>query len=413
MTDYEIINTYIRKEAERQNQGLELIASENYVSRDIRQAVGSILTNKYAEGLPGKRYYGGCDYVDAIETIAIEKACELFGAKFANVQPHSGSQANFAAYRALMPNGGKILSLELDDGGHLTHGSSKSFSGNLYRVVHYRVDKQGRIDYLKLAEQIKVESPNVVVAGFSSYPYKVDFAKIRKAIDIKNQSLPESEQIKFMVDMSHIAGLVAAGQHVNPMKYADIVTTTTHKTLRGPRGGIILTNNKDLIKKINSAVFPYSQGGPLEHVIAGKALCFIEALKPEFTDYIKAVIKNTKSAATTLEKLGVKGSSTDTHLFLLNTWTSYGMTGREAQELLESCDITVNKNMQPNDTKSPAETSGLRIGFAALTTRGCDSAMATEIMLLIDKILRKDVGILYAKETVKQITSRLKDIEYL
>lgn len=413
MNDYELVKRYIRRESERQNLGLELIASENYVSRDIREAVGSILTNKYAEGLPGKRYYGGCEFVDAIETIAINNACKLFDAKYANVQPHSGSQANFAAYRALMPNGGKILSLELDDGGHLTHGSSKSFSGNLYRVVHYRVDKQGQLDYIKLAELIRTESPNVVVAGFSSYPYKIDFAKIRKAIDGRNEVLNENEKIKFMVDMSHIAGIVAAGKHMNPVKYADIVTTTTHKTLRGPRGGLILTNDKELIKKINSAVFPYAQGGPLEHTIAGKALCFIEAQKPEFKTYIENVLSNTKAAANAFTRLGAKCSGTDTHLFLLNTETSYGLTGREAQEILERCNITVNKNMMPNDSKSPAETSGLRIGFAALTTRGCGQKDAIDIALLIHGILRKEISVGFAQSEVMRFTKYLKDVEYL
>ena len=267
----------IKQESARQNEGIELIASENYASKKVREVCGSILTNKYAEGYPGKRYYGGCKYVDLVENLAIQKACELFGAKYANVQPHSGSQANAAAYRALLPNGGKILSLVLNDGGHLTHGSPVSFSSHLYNFVHYPLDKDGKLDYDVILEIAKKESPDAILAGYSAYPYEIDFKKFREICDEVGCSL--------IVDMAHIAGLVAAGIHNSPVPYADIVTTTTHKTLRGPRGGLILTNSEKLIKKINSAIFPYYQGGPLEHIIAGKAICFDEALKDEFKEY--------------------------------------------------------------------------------------------------------------------------------
>ena len=284
----------IEKESVRQNEGIELIASENYASKNVRLACGSILTNKYAEGYPKNRYYGGCEVVDEIENIAIERACKLFNAKFANVQPHSGSQANAVAYRALLPEGGKILSLVLNDGGHLTHGSKVSFSSHFYNFVHYPLDKNGKLDYDVILKLAKEEKPNLLLAGYSAYPYAIDFKKLKEICDEVN--------CLFMVDMAHIAGLVAGGVHQNPVDYADLVTTTTHKTLRGPRGGLVLTNNEKLIKKINSATFPFYQGGPFEHIIAGKAICFGEALKADFKDYARQIVVNTKACRDTFNK---------------------------------------------------------------------------------------------------------------
>ena len=354
----------IKLESIRQNEGIELIASENYASKEVREACGSILTNKYAEGYPNRRYYGGCEVVDQVEQLAINRACELFNVKYANVQPHSGSQANAVAYRALLPEGGKILSLVLNDGGHLTHGSPVSFSSHFYNFVHYPLDKNGKLDYEVIKELALKEQPDLLLAGYSAYPYAIDFKKLREICD--------EAKCLFMVDMAHIAGLIAGGVHQNPVDYADVVTSTTHKTLRGPRGGLVLTNNDKLIKKINSAAFPFYQGGPFEHIIAGKAICFKEALNDEFKQYAKDIIINTKACRDELAKLGAIVSDTDNHLFLLNTLDSYNLTGKKAQELLETINVTTNKNMIPNDTLSPKETSGLRIGFAAVTTRGCN-----------------------------------------
>lgn len=397
------IQELITKETDRQNRGIELIASENYASKEVRDACGSILTNKYAEGYPGKRYYGGCEVVDEIETIAIARACELFGSKFANVQPHSGSQANAAAYRALMPEGGKVLSLVLNDGGHLTHGSPVSFSSHLYTFVHYPLDKDGRLDYENIRKIALEEKPNLILAGYSAYPYEIDFKRIREIAD--------EVGCLFMVDMAHIAGLVAAGVHPSPVGIADVVTSTTHKTLRGPRGGLILTNNEDLAKKINSAIFPYYQGGPLEHIIAGKAICFREALSNDFKEYMAKVKENTKVCADELEKLGVKSSGTENHLFLMNVLDSFGITGKEAQIKLEEIDITTNKNMIPGDTLSPAKTSGLRIGFAASTTRGCSKEDAIEIAHIIYDYLKGNASKEDSVSKVHSLTSSWKKIE--
>ena len=400
----EILNL-IKQEQDRQNQGIELIASENYASKNVRLVTGSILTNKYAEGYPGRRYYGGCEFVDEIERIAIREACDLFGSKFANVQPHSGSQANAAAYRALMPNGGKVLSLVLNDGGHLTHGSPVSFSSNFYTFVHYPLDKNGKLDYDCLREIALKEKPDVILSGYSAFPYEIDFRKIREICD--------EIGCLMMVDMAHIAGLVAAKKHMSPVPYADIVTSTTHKTLRGPRGGLILTNNPELIKKINSAVFPFYQGGPLEHVIAGKAVCFKEAHSPEFVKYVESLMENTKVCSETLKELGAVATDTDNHLFLLNVLDSFGITGLEAQKKLEEIGITTNKNMIPGDKLSPKETSGLRIGFAAVTTRGCTKEDAKEIAKLIYDYLSGKVSKDDASNNVRNITSKWKLIEEL
>lgn len=392
----------IKKETDRQNEGIELIASENYASKEVRKACGSILTNKYAEGYPGKRYYGGCEIIDLIEKQAIDRACKLFNAKYANVQPHSGSQANAAAYRALLPNGGKILSLLLNDGGHLTHGSPVSFSSSLYKFVHYPL-VNGKLDYDVIEQIAKKEKPDLILAGYSAYPYEIDFKKFKEICKKVN--------CYFMVDMAHIAGLIAGKVHQNPVKYADVVTSTTHKTLRGPRGGLILTNSEQLIKKINSAIFPFYQGGPLEHIIAAKAICFKQASTSKFKEYAKDIIINTKACMETFKKLGAVTSDTDNHLFLLNTLQSYDLTGFQAQEKLEEINITTNKNMLPNDKLSPKETSGLRIGFAAMTTRGCNENGAIEIANIIHLYLSNKINRQEGLQRVKKLVAQYKKIE--
>ena len=397
------LNRLIRKESKRQNEGVELIASENYASIDVRKACSTILTNKYAEGYPHKRYYGGCEYVDQIEELAIARACELFHCKYANVQPHSGSQANAAAYRAMLPEGGKILSLVLNDGGHLTHGSPVSFSSHTYEFVFYPLDPSGHLDYSLIQKMAEEEKPNVILAGYSAYPYAIDFKKIGE--------IAHSVGAYFMVDMAHIAGLIAAGEHMSPFPYADVVTSTTHKTLRGPRGGLILTNDEELIKRINSAIFPYYQGGPLLHIIAAKAVCFKEALSPEFKQYVKQLIRNNKVCCDEFRKLGDKVSDTDNHLFLLNVLDSFGITGLDAQKKLELINITTNKNMIPGDTLKPNKTSGLRIGFAAVTTRGCTEEDAKHIARLIHNFLSDKIDEKEAKKEVKEMVSKWKIIE--
>ena len=397
------LNRLIRKETKRQNIGVELIASENYASKEVRKMCSSILTNKYAEGYPHKRYYGGCEFVDQVEELAISRACELFGSKFANVQPHSGSQANAAAYRALLPEGGKILSLVLNDGGHLTHGSPVSFSSHDYEFVFYPLDNSGHLNYEGIRELALKEKPNVILAGYSAYPYAIDFKRVGE--------IAKEVGAYFMVDMAHIAGLVAAGVHMNPVPYADIVTSTTHKTLRGPRGGLILTNSEELIKRINSAVFPYYQGGPLLHIIAAKAVCFKEALSDDFKKYVKQLVKNNKACRDEFAILGDLVSDTDNHLFLLNVLDSFGINGLEAQKKLELINITTNKNMIPNDTLKPNKTSGLRIGFAAVTTRGCTEEDAKHIARLIHNFLSNNIDEKTAKEEVKNIVSKWKLIE--
>ena len=399
----QVLNRLIRKETKRQNIGVELIASENYASKEVRKMCSTILTNKYAEGYPHKRYYGGCEYVDQIEELAISRACELFGSKFANVQPHSGSQANAAAYRALLPEGGKILSLVLNDGGHLTHGSPVSFSSHSYDFVFYPLDASGHLNYEGIRELASQEKPNVILAGYSAYPYAIDFKRIGE--------IAKEVGAYFMVDMAHIAGLIAAGEHMNPVPYADIVTSTTHKTLRGPRGGLILTNDEELIKRINSAVFPYYQGGPLLHIIAAKAVCFKEALDPSFKVYVKQLMKNNKACRDEFARLGDKVSDTDNHLFLLNVLDSFGINGLEAQKKLELINVTTNKNMIPGDTLKPNKTSGLRIGFAAVTTRGCTEQDAKAIARLIHEFLSNKIDEKTAKAEVKEIVSKWKLIE--
>ena len=347
----------------RQQRNLELIASENIVSPAVMAAMGSVLTNKYAEGYPGKRYYGGCEDVDIVENIAIERAKKLFGAEYANVQAHSGAQANTAVYVALLQPGDTVMGMSLAHGGHLTHGSPVNISGKIYNFEPYGTNDDGFIDYEELYKQANKCKPKLIVAGASAYPRAIDFVKL--------SSIARAVGAYLMVDMAHIAGLVASGQHQNPVPYADIVTTTTHKTLRGPRGGLILTNNEYLAKKINSAIFPGTQGGPLMHVIAAKAVCFGEALKPEFKAYGEQIVKNAKVLADTLLEKGFNlvSGGTDNHLMLVDL-RPFNITGKELETHLDEVYITVNKNAIPNDPQKPAFTSGVRIGTPAVTTRG-------------------------------------------
>ena len=392
----------IEKEAQRQKQGIELIASENFVSPAVLRAQGSILTNKYAEGYPNRRYYGGCEYVDVIEQLAIDRVKELFGAEYANVQPHSGSQANMAAYRALVLKGDKILGMDLSHGGHLTHGMGVNFSGQDYDFIAYGLNPETEmIDYDALEEIAKTERPKLIVAGASAYPREIDFKRISK--------IAKSIDAYFMVDMAHIAGLVAKGAHQNPVPYADVVTSTTHKTLRGPRGGLILAK-QEFAKKINSAIFPGIQGGPLEHVIAAKAVAFYEALQPAFGEYIEHVVENAKAMVEVFNESGIRPISggTDNHLLLLDI-TSTGLNGKEAQELLDSVGITVNKNAIPFDTLPPMKTSGIRVGTAAITTRGFDKEAAKKVATLIVETLAHatDEGKLdEVRQSVQELTKQ-------
>lgn len=353
----------IEAEYKRQARNIELIASENIVSEAVMAAMGSVLTNKYAEGYPGKRYYGGCECVDEVENLAIRRVCQLFGAKYANVQPHSGAQANMAVYQALCKPGDTVLGMSLDNGGHLTHGSPVNQSGLLYNIVPYGVDENGLIDYDALRALAKKEQPKMIIAGASAYPRAIDFEKFAE--------IAHEVGAYLFVDMAHIAGLVAAGLHQSPVPYADVVTTTTHKTLRGPRGGVILTNDEELAKKFNKAIFPGTQGGPLEHVIAAKAVCFGEALKPEFKAYQQNVVTNARVLADALQKQGfdLVAGGTDNHLMLIDLRKT-GVTGKELQRRLDEVYITANKNAIPNDPESPFVTSGMRIGTPAVTTRG-------------------------------------------
>ena len=365
------------RELHRQRRNIELIASENIVSPAVMAAMGSVLTNKYAEGYPGHRYYGGCQFVDQVEQLAIDRACKLFGAKYANVQPHSGAQANLAVYFALLELGDTVMGMDLSQGGHLTHGSPANMSGKNYHFVSYGVsDADGRIDYDALAKQVAKVRPKLLVAGASAYPRAIDFEKLA--------SIAHGYGAMLMVDMAHIAGLVAGGMHQNPVPYADVVTTTTHKTLRGPRGGLILTNNEYLIKRINSAIFPGTQGGPLEHVIAAKAVCFGEALKPEFQEYARKIVENAQAMAQQLTARGVKlvSGGTDNHLMLVDL-TDEEITGKQLEANLDAVHITANKNTVPGEKRSPFVTSGVRLGTPAVTTRGMGPA---EMKIIADCI---------------------------
>lgn len=375
-----ILENALKNERKRQEENIELIASENYVSNDILELQGSILTNKYAEGYPDKRYYGGCEYIDIFEKQAINYAKELFKADYANVQPHSGSSANMAVYRALLNHGDKVMGMNLSNGGHLTHGHKLSFSGQDYEIVDYDVSSTTeKIDYNELEKRIIEEKPKMVIAGASAYSRIIDFKKFREICDKVGAYL--------MVDMAHIAGLVAVGLHPSPIPYAHVVTTTTHKTLRGPRGGLILTNDEEIAKKINKVVFPGIQGGPLMHVIAAKAQCFYEALQPEFKVYQEQVLKNIKVLADTLKEEGFKiiSGGTDNHLILVDVKSGCGITGKDAQNLLDKIHITVNKNTIPNDTESPMISSGIRLGSPAMTTRG----FKEEEFKMVGKIIAK------------------------
>ena len=366
------VSAAMEKELARQRRNLELIASENIVSPAVMAAMGSVLTNKYAEGLPHKRYYGGCEYVDVVEEIAIDRAKKLFGAKFANVQPHSGAQANTAVYFALLQPGDTVLGMSLAHGGHLTHGSPVNISGKYFNFVSYGLGDDETIDYDKVAALAKEHKPKMIVAGASAYPRIIDFPKLAE--------IAKSVGAYLMVDMAHIAGLVAAGVHPSPVPYADITTPTTHKTLRGPRGGLILCNDEELAKKINKAVFPGTQGGPLMHVIAGKAVCFGEAMKPEFKEYGKHIVENAQALAKSLVQRGFNlvSGGTDNHLMLVDL-RPFSITGKELERRLDEVYITVNKNAIPNDPEKPFVTSGIRVGTPAVTTRGLGVAEMDQI----------------------------------
>ncbi len=400
-SDPDIYNL-IQKELARQQNGLEMIASENYASKAVLEAQGSILTNKYAEGYPGKRYYGGCEYVDVIEQFAIDRAKELFNAEHANVQPHAGSQANMAVYLAALKLGDTVLGMDLNQGGHLTHGSPVNFSGQLYNFVSYGIDaKTHLLDYNVIWDLAKKHKPKMIIAGYSAYPRFLDFKKFKEIAD--------SVDAKLHVDMAHFSGLVASGHHPSPIGLADYVTTTTHKTLRGPRGGLILCQEKDA-KTINSKIFPGTQGGPLEHIIGAKAVAFKEALKPEFKTYIGKVIENAKVLGQELVSKGydVVSGGTDNHLLLIDL-RNKGITGKEAEKSLDLAGITVNKNTVPNETQSPFVTSGIRIGTPALTTRGMGVNEMKQIVSWMDKALSNSANASVLESVRKEIYSFTKD----
>ena len=392
----------IKKEKLRQDTNIELIASENFVSEDILKASGSILTNKYAEWYPGKRYYDGCEVIDEIESIAIDRLKKLFDAKFVNIQAHSGSSANIAVYMALLTPGDTVLGMSMDAGGHLTHGSKVNFSGKLFNAVSYGVTKDTHtIDYNEVLRLAREYKPKMIIAGASAYSRIIDFAKFREIADEVDAYL--------MVDMAHIAGLVAAGYHPNPLPYADVVTSTTHKTLRGPRGGIILTNNEIIATKINKMIFPGAQGGPLEHIVAAKAICFGEALKPEFKIYQEQVLKNMQAMVKTFKEnnIPVISNGTDNHLCLIDTYTTYNVTGHDASNILSKAQITCNKNGIPFDTLPPMKTSGLRLGAAAMTTKGYIEEDFVEITNIICDLLKQGEEYLpTAKSRVNTLVSK-------
>jgi len=393
--DHEVFEQ-IANESKRQEEGLELIASENFVSKAVMEAAGSVLTNKYAEGYPDRRYYGGCKHVDVVEKLAIERLQQLYGAEYANVQPHSGSQANMAVYMSLINVGDKVLGMALDQGGHLTHGHFVNFSGSLYDIVSYKLTEDEQvIDYDNLREIALREKPQMIIAGASAYSREIDFKRFRKIADEVGAYL--------MVDMAHIAGLVAAGLHNNPVPYAHAVTSTTHKTLRGPRGGIILSNDEGVMKKINKIIFPGIQGGPLMHTIAAKAVAFKEALTPEFKEYQNQVVKNARVLAKTLGSRGFKivSGGTDNHMFLVDLQNKE-ITGREAERILIEADITTNKNSVPNDPEKPFVTSGIRIGTPAVTSRGLKETEMTELGNIIADIIEGRSGESY-RERVKEL----------
>lgn len=400
--DQEIFDT-IALEKKRQEENIELIASENFVSQAVMDAQGSVLTNKYAEGYPGKRYYGGCEFVDVIENLAIERAKELFGAEYANVQAHSGSQANMAVFQTFLEPGDTYMGMDLNHGGHLTHGSPVNFSGKIYHVIPYEVDKETEtIDFEQVRKLANEHKPKMIIAGYSAYPRAIDFAKFREIADEVGAIL--------MVDMAHIAGLIATGEHPNPVPYADVITSTTHKTLRGPRGGLILAK-EEFGKKLNSAIFPGIQGGPLEHVIAAKAIAFKEAMQPEFKDYMKQVKANARAMAEVFNesKGRLISGGTDNHLLLMEV-TDFGLNGKQAEKLLDEVGITVNKNSIPFDTLGPFKTSGIRIGTPAVTTRGFKEEECKQIAeLIVEALTAKEDEERLAKveKEVRDLTTRL------
>ncbi len=389
----------IESELERQTDHLEMIASENFTSPAVMEAMGSVFTNKYAEGYPYKRYYGGCEFADQVEQLAIDRACEIFGCNYANVQPHSGSQANGAVYAALLKAGDKLLGMDLSHGGHLTHGSKPSFSGKNYHSFTYGVEMDGRINYDRVMDIAKIVQPKIIVCGASAYAREIDFAKFREIADAVGAIL--------FADIAHIAGLVAAGEHMSPFPYADVVTTTTHKTLRGPRGGMIMCNDEDIAKKLNSAIFPGLQGGPLVHVIAGKAVAFGEILRPEWKDYAKQVKANAKVLSEVLVKRGydIVSGGTDNHLLLVS-FVGTDISGKDADAALGNAGITVNKNTVPGETRSPFVTSGIRVGSPALTARGMKEAefelIGEKIADVLDDINNIDLQA-QVKEELKQL----------
>ena len=390
----------MERELTRQRENIELIASENIVSPAVMAAMGSVLTNKYAEGLPGKRYYGGCVYVDEVENIAIRRACQLFGAKYANVQPHSGAQANLAVYFALLDLGDTVMGMDLSQGGHLTHGSPVNMSGKNYHFISYGVGADGVIDYAELEKQVRKVRPKMLVAGASAYPRAIDFEKLAE--------IAHGYGAYLMVDMAHIAGLVAGGQHPSPIPYADVVTTTTHKTLRGPRGGLILSSAENAKRfNFNKAVFPGIQGGPLLYVIAAKAVCFKEALQPEFKDYAKMIVENAQALCKGLQKRGIDivSGGTDNHLMLVDL-RSLGVTGKQMENLLDDVNITCNKNAIPNDPQSPFVTSGVRLGTAAVTSRGMKPEDMDKIAEAIAMTLKEEGSKEKAKAIVKELTDK-------
>ena len=398
--DREVFNA-IEAERARQNEGIELIASENFVSKSVLEAAGSVMTNKYAEGYPDRRYYGGCECVDIVEKLAIERAKEIFNVKYVNVQPHSGSQANMGVYKALLNIGDVVLGMRLDHGGHLTHGKNVNFSGKDYTVYSYSVRKDNElIDYDEV-EKIAMEvKPKLIIAGASAYPRIIDFKKFREIADKVGAYL--------MVDMAHIAGLIAAGEHPSPIPYAHVVTTTTHKTLRGPRGGVIMTNDEEIAKKIDKAIFPGIQGGPLMHIIAAKAVAFKQALSPEFKEYQHQIVKNAKALAETLEKGGLRlvSGGTDNHMILIDLKSSKGLTGAEVEKALDKAGITVNKNGIPYDTEKPMVTSGIRIGTPAVTTRG----MKEKEMEEIGNFILETIENINNDEKLVEIKSKVKEL---
>jgi glycine hydroxymethyltransferase len=400
------IEKIINRELKRQTENVELIASENFVSNDVLKVTGSILTNKYAEGYPGRRYYNGCDFADQIESVTIDRVKKLFGVNYANVQPHSGSQANTIAYAAILSPGDKILGMSLNAGGHLTHGHKVNFSGKLYEAHQYGVDKDGYLDFDAILKQAKEVMPKVIVAGASAYSRTIDFKKFREIADAVGAYL--------IVDMAHIAGLVATGNHPSPVPHAHIVTSTVHKTIRGARGGFIITNDKDMAIKVNKACFPGNQGGPLMHSIAGKGVAFKEALSPEYKTYINNVCENAKVMAERFVELGapVVSGGTDNHLFIVDVFTGYKITGKKAADALHEINITLNMNSLPNDIHPPMLTSGIRIGTPAMTTKGFTKTEFIDLANMIDKVLRDPDNTQLKNECKKDVKKMMKKCSF-